>query len=277
MSEQERNELEQDVPELELDLDDIMKEFGAEEDRPVRESSAQELLEAVLSEAGIRVDREEEKKSLSDTVSFAPVELPVREQVTDDTVAFTPVGDDTVAFTPVDDATVSPDLPEDDTVVFAPVESSDEEASEGEDAEEDELGDTLRFGQEDMQTIRQAAGEKAEPYSEGWEPEYEQPIGEYVPPQPIVFRPRSRLRELKRQLVAGPEKRYYELAEIGLGKLQVAIFLCFIVVLITISRIRSSRTMPLAWRTSAPPVISTTIKHRKMATWSLPRPISASS
>ena len=233
MSEQERNELEQDVPELELDLDDIMKEFGAEEDRPVRESSAQELLEAVLSEAGIRVDREEEKKSLSDTVSFAPVELPVREQVTDDTVAFTPVGDDTVAFTPVDDATVSPDLPEDDTVVFAPVESSDEEASEGEDAEEDELGDTLRFGQEDMQTIRQAAGEKAEPYSEGWEPEYEQPIGEYVPPQPIVFRPRSRLRELKRKLVAGPEKRYYELAEIGLGKLQVAIFLCFIVVLIT--------------------------------------------
>ena len=38
---------------------------------------------------------------------------------------------------------------------------------------------------------------------------------EEIPPEPIVFRPRSRLRELKRQLIAGPEKRYYELVEIG--------------------------------------------------------------
>ena len=49
---------------------------------------------------------------------------------------------------------------------------------------------------------------RAEPFSEQWEPEYEQPIGEYVPPQPIVFKPRSRLRELKKDLVAGPEKRF---------------------------------------------------------------------
>lgn len=67
--------------------------------------------------------------------------------------------------------------------------------------------------------------QKAEPYSENWEPEYEQPIGEYIPPEPIVFRPKSRLHELKRKLVEGPEKRYYELAELGLGKLQTAIFL----------------------------------------------------
>lgn len=71
-----------------------------------------------------------------------------------------------------------------------------------------------------------------EPFSEQWEPEYEQPMGEYVPPQPIQFRPRSRIRELKRQLVAGPEKRYYELSETGLGKLQAAIFLSVLVVLL---------------------------------------------
>ena len=71
--------------------------------------------------------------------------------------------------------------------------------------------------------------EKAEPYSEKWEPEYEQPIGEYVPQEPIVFRPKSRLHELKRKLVEGPEKRYYELAELGLGKLQAAIFLSVLV------------------------------------------------
>lgn len=62
-----------------------------------------------------------------------------------------------------------------------------------------------------------------EPYSDEWEPEYEQPMGEYVPLEPIVFRPKSRLHELKKKLVAGPEKRYYELTELGLGKLQLAI------------------------------------------------------
>lgn len=71
--------------------------------------------------------------------------------------------------------------------------------------------------------------EKAEPYSDRWEPEYEQPIGEYVPPQPIVFQPRSRLRELKRKLVAGPEKRYYELSELGLGKLQLLMLISLLV------------------------------------------------
>ena len=71
-----------------------------------------------------------------------------------------------------------------------------------------------------------------EPFSERWEPEYEQPMGEYIPPQPIQFKSRSRLRELKRKLVAGPEKRFYELSEQGVGKLQAAIFLSLLVVLI---------------------------------------------
>lgn len=75
--------------------------------------------------------------------------------------------------------------------------------------------------------------EKAEPYSSEWEPEYEQPIAEYVPPRPIMFHPRSRLRELKRKLVAGPEKQYYALSEKGLGKLQIAIFISVLVVLIS--------------------------------------------
>jgi hypothetical protein len=65
---------------------------------------------------------------------------------------------------------------------------------------------------------------KTEPYSDEWEPEYEQPMGDYVPLEPIVFRPKSRLQERKKKLVAGPEKRYYELTELGLGKLQLAIF-----------------------------------------------------
>ena len=52
---------------------------------------------------------------------------------------------------------------------------------------------------------------------------------EQIPaPQPIVFR--SRLRDLKRKLVAGPEKRYYDLTEVGLGRVQAAIFASFMVV-----------------------------------------------
>ncbi len=71
-----------------------------------------------------------------------------------------------------------------------------------------------------------------EEFSENWEPEYEQPMGEYVPPQPILFHPKSRLRELKRKLVAGPEKLYYDLSEKGCGKLQLAIFVNLLVVLL---------------------------------------------
>ena len=75
--------------------------------------------------------------------------------------------------------------------------------------------------------------EQTEPFSSEWEPEYEQPIAEYIPPKPIIFHPRSRLRELKRKLVAGPEKKYYALLEEGLGKLQAAIFFSVLVVLIS--------------------------------------------
>ena len=74
--------------------------------------------------------------------------------------------------------------------------------------------------------------EATEPFSEQWEPEYEQPMGEYVPPQPILIHPQSRLRELKKKLVNGPERRYYQLAELGTGKLQVLIFITFLVMLL---------------------------------------------
>ena len=75
--------------------------------------------------------------------------------------------------------------------------------------------------------------EAAEPFSDQWEPEYEQPIAEYVPQGPLVFRPKSRLREIKKKLVAGPEKQYYALSEQGLGKLQTAIFFSLLVVLLS--------------------------------------------
>lgn len=46
----------------------------------------------------------------------------------------------------------------------------------------------------------------------------------------ILYNPRTRLRELKKKLVAGPEKRYYELSEMGAGRLQISILLNLILV-----------------------------------------------
>ena len=107
----------------------------------------------------------------------------------------------------------------------------------GEQKENSAAGETMRFtpvgGEEEepKPLIYPVADEqpKAEPYSEQWEPEYEQPISEYVPQEPIVFRPKSRLHELKHKLVEGPERRYYQLSELGLGKLQLAILVNLIV------------------------------------------------
>ena len=108
-----------------------------------------------------------------------------------------------------------------DTMVFTPVAEPDNE--EMEEAAEEPVPPTVPEG--------------AEPFSKGWEPHYEEPIGEYVPPEPIVFRPRSRLTELKKKLVAGPERRYYTLAEEGLGKYQISIFLSCLVVILSVAAV----------------------------------------
>lgn len=142
-----------------------------------------------------------------------------------------------------------------DTAVEPAVEESRQPQAEAEEPEEKPQtfvsGDTIRLekipdmaGQvhnaqpiddEDEEPVQMpdAQQEGTEPFSLEWEPEYEQPIAEYVPPRPIVFHPRSRLRELKRKLVAGPEKQYYALSEKGFGKLQTAIFVSVLVVLLS--------------------------------------------
>ena len=98
------------------------------------------------------------------------------------------------------------------TMVFEPIGNADDSAPEESPVQEIPKG--------------------AEPFSKNWEPHYEEPIGEYVPPEPIVFRPRSRLSELKKKLVAGPERRYYALSEEGVGKFQVLLFLNLLVLIL---------------------------------------------
>ena len=71
------------------------------------------------------------------------------------------------------------------------------------------------------------------PEQETEEPAQLEQEAETVTKPPIVLRsPRSRLQELKHQLVAGPEKRYYDLTSIGLGRVQAAIWVNLLVVLL---------------------------------------------
>ena len=126
-----------------------------------------------------------------------------------------------------------------------------EEAPQEEAAQEDVSGDTIKFEKvadvkgtvrnaqiiddedEEEETLPAPEEEKAEPYSEGWEPDYDQPMGEYQPARVLSFRPKTSIRDLKKKLVEGPEKMYYTLMEKGVGKLALGIVGCLVLVLIS--------------------------------------------
>ena len=151
---------------------------------------------------------------------------------------------------PVSDSTgAMPELRLDDPVTDEEPEASakaEEEPAEPEvSAEvpvEQPLSDTLDFGPAQAPEAPEATDEptivvdlseelpKEDPKPAVAEPAFE--VEEEFIPAPIVFTPRSRLKELKKQLVAGPERRYYELSEMGIGKLQAALLVNVLVVLI---------------------------------------------
>ena len=178
----------------EFSLEDILKEFST-----LEESDDPAVLDEDVRVWDGKADPEAgAKQPVQDTVRLDEITKAVRQQQES--------AEETIRIAPVEQAA---EAVTEDTVRFAPA---------GEEGEEEDR-------------IIPAPEEQVEPYSEEWEPEYEQPIGEYIPPEPIVFRSKNRLRELKRKLVEGPERRYYELAEKGLGKLQIAIFFNLLVIL----------------------------------------------
>ena len=138
----------------------------------------------------------------------------------------------------------TPDIPEEvsearpeETTAFALEEAAEPTAK----TEEPSLPDTQEFDPveevppealpTDEPTIVIDLPEESEaPQPAAAEPAFE--VEEEFIPAPIVFTPRSRLKELKKQLGAGPERRYYELSEMGVGRLQAAILLNLLVVLI---------------------------------------------
>ncbi|MBQ7767962.1 MAG: hypothetical protein IJ403_03660 [Oscillospiraceae bacterium] len=210
-----------------LDLEEIIKEFSdhsheSEQEETVTEEVTEEVTEAVAEEIAEEVTEEvteavaeepaEETEEMEKTRRIDRSELHKAQQKED-------LSQETRRIDPVrmwkKAAPTS-----DDTIPFEAVRSQLSEMME-----EPETEDVAKIWN---------PGEtpKAEEFTERWEPEYEQPMGEYVPPQPIQFQPRSRLNELKKKLVAGPEKRFYQLSEVGVSKLQSVIFLSVLVVLI---------------------------------------------
>ncbi len=193
--------------EVSLDLDEILKEFSG----PVEEDPVEQLARL-----------EENTPIQEDTIRFEPTPEPLKdtvefEPVSEEAAAAQRVSSDTVEFEPVE----QPAAVTDDTRQFEPVSGSEETVEEMD-----------RKDRERLEELQKPTGE--EPFSEKWEPEYEQPMGEYVPEPAIIYHPRSRLKELKRKLIEGPEKRYYALQDQGFGKLYFAIFLCILTVITSV-------------------------------------------
>lgn len=214
-------------------LEDILKEFG---DNPQAEETPEEEPEYLRQELPWKMPVREKTETTEDTVTIdlSAVQKAAQEPRTEEKTVVIDLNEIHSAMTREENL--------EQTRRLDPVpESKPQEKTTGDTIRLDGLRKRLadradrEIPLDDTQGIRAwdpSATLHAEPFSRQWEPEYEQPIGDYVPPQPIPFKPRSRLRELKKKLIEGPEKRYYELTEQGGGKLQAAIFLSLLVVLI---------------------------------------------
>ena len=189
-----------------FDLDSILNEFGsgsqpAGEDQPRPEENAA-LSDDAFPTLDFSLDEIPEEPE-------APAEMPElnldglldSEETTSETDRSTQI------FAPVADALEPKDTPEGDTIRF--------DSPEAESALE---GDTIRL--DSPETESAPAGDTLDA------PEaVEEKTGGK---EPIPFR--SNLKELKRKIVAGPERRYYDLSDEGVLKLQIAIVLNLVIV-----------------------------------------------
>lgn len=246
MEDKERQELE--TPEF--TLEDIIREFSDHpetvQDSPAEETAAEEIPEEAES---AQVEMPQEAEILEDTPQEEMLnEEPVREalsQSVEETVeedAVQEVSEAEEAECVQQDVTVAEENTTEETVDLEAV-AQEMEAAVSMDTVRLDSARLLKGMARNAVTIREeeetkplpdvTAAEEKPAFTEGWEPEYEQPMGEYIPPQPIAFPSRASSRDIKHKLVIGPEKRYYELTEKGLGKLQLAILLSFIIVLVS--------------------------------------------
>lgn len=188
----------------EFDLEDILREFGSEapETKPDPGSEPEKPQADAPQAPELTFASKQEAGEAESSLSFG---IPAPE---------------TAQAEPAEEA-----ASDEDTHTFAPVtESQAAEAPEAGEAEDVTSEPTVVLNLPTQEEpSKEEASRKAEPAFEVEE--------EYIP-SPILFTPRSRLRELKKQLVAGPERRYYELSEMGTAKSQIALLVNLAVVVL---------------------------------------------
>ncbi len=191
-----------EVQEQEFDLDDILSEF-----------------QQLPQEDAETVEPDEELENLLKLPELTITPVVIKEPALEAVPEAAPAAEgDTQAFSPITAAQLSQD-----TAVVPSIDGILPAQSPGAAAEAAPLtGDTLPL--DDLSRLQPEAA-PARPV-----PAFD--VEEELIPSPILFHPRSRLKELKKQLVAGPEKRYYELSETGTGKLQIALLLNAAIVLV---------------------------------------------
>ena len=59
------------------------------------------------------------------------------------------------------------------------------------------------------------------------------PADDYIPPEKVIEHPRSRMHSIKRKIIEGPEKRYYELTGKGAGRHQIRMILALVLVAVS--------------------------------------------
>ena len=184
-------------------MNDLISQLAAEREAEEQEQAA---VEAVLSE-------EEAGAVPMDTLRMNDL----ISQIMEETEGTAPSGEDTIRVENLTDQLPdrpeqAPEVTEDATVRMDPV-SPDA---------------TRRMEVLEIHTAPEAVSEDAtirmDPLEEA--PAAKEPA--------ILYNPRTRLRELKKKLVAGPEKRYSELSEIGVGRIQAAILASLVIAVLSI-------------------------------------------
>lgn len=101
--------------------------------------------------------------------------------------------------------------------------------------EEDDLQATMSFEPINPELLSQQEQAQEAAFTDSWEPQYTDSDDDFQIPEPVIQRPKSRLKELRQKLVQGPEQRYYALSERGAGKLLGALAVNGVLMLLCIA------------------------------------------
>ena len=216
---------------IDITLEDILAEFDMDED-PLEESQPTPVWEVITAEQPAWEAAPAEEPAWQTVPAeepvweMVPVQEPVMEAVfqeipqepVEEEVPQNVITGDTMRLDDLSAVAFRQEPVTGDTVELENI--SDAAAEHGEVPD-----DTVRL--DDLSKVNSVGT-----YLLGERVEEEEPVTqmEEFRREPIVFDPRARMRELKRKIIAGPEKRYYELSEKGVLKYQLGILMCLVVI-----------------------------------------------